>query len=90
MKEMTKWFPPHIKPVHKGVYEVRMVNNKGNKYCYYDKRGWRLCCVRLDTALEIAEQLKASNEKEFYTSEFMHSSMMLVCLKWRGFTKEQT
>ena len=23
MSEMTKWFPPHIKPVREGIYEIK-------------------------------------------------------------------
>ena len=80
MNKMTPWFPSHIKPVHKGVYEVRTPNSKENKYAYYDHRGWRLCSERID----YAEQ-----EKQ-YMSELIHSSMTLVSSKWRGFTKEQT
>ncbi|CAB4180564.1 hypothetical protein UFOVP1049_55 [uncultured Caudovirales phage] len=79
MTKMTPWFPAHIKPVRKGVYEVRTPNNKGNKYCYYDHRGWRLCSAARHSA----------EEEKHYTSEFMHSSMVLVGSKWRGFTKEQ-
>jgi putative component of toxin-antitoxin plasmid stabilization module len=80
MNKMTNWFPSHIKPVHKGVYEVRTPNHRGNKYCYYDQHGWRLCSDRIDYA----------EQEKHYTSEFIHSSMLLVGSKWRGFTKEQT
>jgi putative component of toxin-antitoxin plasmid stabilization module len=79
MNKMTDWFPSHIKPVRKGVYEVR-TPNKGNKYCYYDRLGWRLCCGRIDYA----------EQEKHYTSEFMHSSMVLVGSKWRGFKEKQT
>jgi hypothetical protein len=80
MTKMTPWFPAHIKPAHKGVYEVQTPKNKGNKYCYYDHRGWRLCAGQIDEA----------EQEKHYTSELMHSSMVLVGSKWRGFTKEQT
>jgi hypothetical protein len=79
MSKMTKWFPAHIKPARKGVYEVR-TPNKGNKYCYWDKRGWRLCCDRIDYA----------EQEKHYISELLYSSMVLVGSKWRGFKKEQT
>ena len=31
MNKMTPWFPPHIKPVHKGLYEIKFtdMNLKG-------------------------------------------------------------
>ena len=29
MSKMTPWFPPHIKPVHKGVYEVKFTKIAG-------------------------------------------------------------
>jgi len=80
MNMMTPWFPSHIKPVHAGVYEVRTPNNEQNKYCYNDHRGWRLCSDRID----YAEQEKR------YTSEFMHSRMVLVVSKWREFKEKQT
>jgi hypothetical protein len=80
MNKMTPWFPSHIKPKHKGVYEVRTPNNWGNKYCYYDHRGWRLCTERIDYA----------EQEKHYTSELMHSSMVLVGSKWRGFKEKQT
>jgi len=80
MNKMTPWFPSHIKPKHKGVYEVRTPNNEQNKYCYHDHRGWRLCSDRID----YAEQEKR------YTSNFMCSSMVLVGSKWRGFKEKQT
>lgn len=80
MSKMTDWFPSHLKPVRKGVYEVRTPNKKGNKYCYYDYRGWRLC----------SDNIKFAEQEKHYTSRFTHSSMVLVGSKWRGFTKEQT
>jgi len=80
MSKMTDWFPSHIMPVHEGVYEVRTPYNKANRYCYYDHRGWRLCC----------DGIKYAEEEKSYTSELMHSSMILVGSKWRGFTKEQS
>jgi hypothetical protein len=80
MNKMTPWFPSHIKPFHAGVYEVRTPNNEENKYCYYDRLGWRLCSERIDYA----------EQEKHYTSEFMHSSMTLVGAKWRGFTEKQT
>ena len=80
MNKMTNWFPSHIKPVHAGVYEVRTPNNTGNKYCWWDKHGWRLCSNRIDYA----------EQEKHYTSEFIHSSMLLVGSKWRGFKEKQT
>ena len=82
MKKMTDWFPSHIKPVHKGVYEVRTPNSKENKYAYYDHRGWRLCSNRIDYA----------EQEKHYTSSTntSYSSMVLVGSKWRGFTEKQT
>ena len=79
MSKMTDWFPSHLKPVRKGVYEVQTPNKKGNKYCYYDSRGWRLC----------SDNIKFAEQEKHYTSYFMRSSMVLVGSKWRGFTKEQ-
>ena len=79
---MTPWFPPHIKPVHKGVYEVRTPNSKENKYAYYDHRGWRLCSNRIDYAEQEKHYTSSTNNS--------YSSMVLVGSKWRGFKEKQT
>jgi hypothetical protein len=80
MRNMTGWFPSNTKPVHAGVYEVQTPNHKGNKYCYYDQHGWRLCSDRIDYA----------EQEKHYKSTFMRSSMLLVGSKWRGFKEKQT
>ena len=82
MNKMTPWFPSHIKPVHAGVYEVRTPNHRGNKYCWWDKHGWRLC----SGSIGFAEQ------DRHYTSawHFAGSSMALAGSMWRGFKEKQT
>ena len=80
MRNMTGWFPSNTKPVHAGVYEVQTPNKKGNKYCYYDQRGWRLC----------SDNIYFAEQEKHYKSTFMRSSMRRVGSKWRGFKEKQT
>lgn len=45
MNNLTKWFPPDIKPVHVGVYNVNNVNPKDpaamcHLYAYWDGKRW--------------------------------------------------
>lgn len=41
--KLTEWHPPHIKPVHIGVYEVRDDGDDYGGFSYWDgeKFGWR-------------------------------------------------
>jgi hypothetical protein len=40
----TAWFPAHIKPVHKGVYQIR--TESGSCYSQWDGEKW--CCMHRD------------------------------------------
>lgn len=79
LKKMTPWFPSKIKPSRAGVYEVFTPNSLGNKYAYFDKKGWRLCALSVESAAK----------EEGWTYQLSDSSMYLPGSKWRGFTKEQ-
>jgi len=76
MSKMTPWFPPHIKPVHKGVYQVEWHNKESDPwptYAQWNGYQWsRLSCHKTDgfwhNCYEDAKQARA----------------------WRGFTEKQT
>ena len=75
MNKMTPWFPPHIKPVHKGVYEVKFTP-KGlhESYWYAAWNGKRWSRVaRYEEMARFHSNFDASQNKY-----------------WRGFRKEQT
>ena len=40
----TEWYPSHIKPVRKGLYEVG--SDKFHVYAYWDEKHWRLSLNR--------------------------------------------
>ena len=31
MSKFTPWFPPHVKPIHFGVYRTQLINQCGEK-----------------------------------------------------------
>lgn len=73
MSEMTKWFPPHIKPVREGVYEIRFTegHNDCPMYATWNGEVWST----------------ASHEKnDDCHTKFSYA---LQEKYWRGFTKEQ-
>jgi hypothetical protein len=79
MKKMTPWFPPHIKPVYEGVYEVdngyRLPRTLPT-YARWDGLEWSNASYRTHL---------------FYHPELHYTSYGAYQNKtWRGFTKEQT
>ena len=78
-KKMTPWFPSSIKPVRSGVYAVFTPNSCGNKYAYYDKKGWRLC----------SSDIKTAEAEKNWIGNFYDSSMYLPKSMWRGFQEKQ-
>jgi hypothetical protein len=43
MSKMTDWFPPHIKPVHIGIYEIKFYNlplSKRPMYARWNGKKW--------------------------------------------------
>ena len=75
MKKMTKWFPPHIKPARKGVYEVKFTPKglyESYFYAMWNGKRWS----RVATYEEMA---------------FFHSNFDALQNKyWRGFKEKQT
>jgi len=75
MSKMTPWFPPHIKPVHKGVYEVKYTPESEHEsyvYAAWNGKQW-------------------SRPAHYEEMKSFHSNFDALQNKyWRGFTKEQT
>ena len=75
MSQMTPWFPPHIKPVRKGVYEIKYTG-KGPHESYmwatWDGVKWSVGSYKLSD----------DNHKDFYVANQKKF--------WRGFTEEQS
>ena len=73
MSEMTDWFPPHIKPVHKGVYEITFTsrhNMYAPMYATWNGEKWSSGSYNL---CDKFHQLFNANQNKY----------------WRGFTEEQ-
>jgi hypothetical protein len=74
MNEMTPWFPPHIKPVHKGVYEIKYTERGLHEsYMWATSNGKKWSRGSHELADVFHTQFDANQDKY-----------------WRGFTKEQT
>ena len=75
MSKMTPWFPPHIKPVRKGVYQIKYTQIENTKYLsrYATWNGtyWSAGSYNMDDAYH--QQFNKSIQNKF----------------WRGFTEEQ-
>ena len=75
MSKMTKWFPPHIKPVRKGVYEVKFTPKglyESYFYAMWNGKRWS----RVATYDEMAR--------------FHQNFDALQNKYWRGFKEKQT
>ena len=74
MSKMTPWFPPHIKPVNVGVYEVKFTSKgEHESYMYAAWNGERW-----------------SRGARYEEMGRFHSNFAADQNKyWRGFTKEQ-
>jgi hypothetical protein len=74
MTKMTKWFPPHIKPVREGVYEVRFLIQKitdAPMYATWNGSRWSVW---------------SHFKNDMYHARFLYADQGKY---WRGFTKEQ-
>jgi len=73
MSKMTNWFPPHIKPVRKGIYQIKYTKKQNPAYramyATWDGTHWSTGSYNLWD--EYHKQFYA-NQKKF----------------WRGFTEE--
>jgi len=77
MSKMTPWFPPHIKPARKGVYQICFTEE--GRHERYDL----MYATWTGLVWSSASYTKHDDwHKKFYGSEQKKY--------WRGFTKEQT
>ena len=75
MTKMTPWFPPHIKPVRKGVYEVKFTPkglHESYMYAMWNGKRW--------------SRVATYEEKKRFHSNFD----ALQNKYWRGFKEKQT
>lgn len=74
MSKMTKWFPPHIKPVREGVYEVKFARRKLTPAPMYATwNGSRWSCW-------------SNGRNDMYHTRFLYAQQGKY---WRGFTEKQ-
>ena len=74
MSKMTDWFPPHIKPVHKGVYQIKFSNrNKREAPLYATWNGGRW-------------SVSSNGKNDMYHTRFLYAYQDKY---WRGFTEKQ-
>ena len=73
MSKMTNWFHPHIKPVHKGVYEVKDPF-WGTMYSNWNGKSWDVGCVYVSSSFVPSYRHRKSDHQNKY---------------WRGLTEKQ-
>ena len=74
MSKMTKWFPPHIKPVREGVYEV--------SFKYWPKKDAPMYATWNGSRWSVWSHFK----DDMYHARFLYADQGKY---WRGFTEEQ-
>jgi hypothetical protein len=77
MKKMTPWFPPHIKPARKGVYQIKFTAERWSEgddliYATWNGLMWS----------HASYKKRDDFHKQFYGS--------VQDKYWRGFTEKQT
>ena len=73
MNKMTPWFPPHIKPVHKGVYPIKFTAAESYPFMYATWNGLKWSCSSYKKSDNWHKKFYAADQNKF----------------WCGFTKEQ-
>ena len=74
MSKMTKWFPPHIKPVREGVYEIKYTSKVAHGSCMCATwNGYRWSSGSADMRDKYQQQFYGAIQEKY----------------WRGFTEEQ-
>ena len=75
MSEMTGWLPPHIKPVRKGIYQIKYtsLSTNPNLGLYATWNGFRWSSGSF-------------NKRDSYHQQFYGAIQEKY---WRGFTEEQ-
>jgi hypothetical protein len=54
MKELTDWFPEKIKPVRKGIYQVKVYAPDNVGYAYWLGACWAPVCHSEEAALKFS------------------------------------
>lgn len=64
-QKLTEWFPADVKPVRRGVYEVRWgwTFRDGGGYCHWDGRTWGNTFFKVDRAPGRGETITAKQDK---------------------------
>jgi hypothetical protein len=73
--QMTPWFPANVKPVHAGVYEIKIRYEDRSTYCYWGGDRWGFFAHRPDVA-------------ELLCNAFADTASQAKI--WRGFTERQS
>jgi len=75
MSKMTNWFPPHIKPVRKGVYQIKYTKTEKIAYLsiYATWNGTHWSAGSYNLSDRYHKNFDVANQKKF----------------WRGFTEKQ-
>ena len=73
MIKMTDWFPPHIKPVREGVYEIKLTAVRGYHRMYATWNGLKWSRASHYASGGWHEKFRGADQDKY----------------WRGFTKEQ-
>ena len=78
MNKMTDWFPPHIKPVREGVYEIKYTSKSTNGdprvYATWNGLRWSSGSYYYVWSDKYHKQFYGANQDKY----------------WRGFTEKQT
>jgi hypothetical protein len=65
MKKYTNWFPPEIKPVREGVYEVSLGRFYSHTYAYWNGNRWGWAALSVATATTDKATAGASQDKSW-------------------------
>lgn len=78
MMKLTEWYPPHVKPVRPGVYQVAYFGKGNPSYARWDGKVWSgsFCIAYIYMALELAHRCADRNSKQ--------------SLPWRGLAADPT
>lgn len=74
MNKMTDWFPPHIKPVNVGVYEIKFAAVRGYHRMYSTWNGLKWSCASPFASGDWHKKFRDAGQNKY----------------WRGFTEKQT
>lgn len=70
-QKLTKWFPGHITPYHKGVYEVKSIVEGNTKYSKWTGKNWMFMRDTPERAATCTMGMRSTNQRK----------------EWRGIAK---